>query len=51
MYINNIRFLIIMACIIIPAITFFVWVCVTGKSEYQKTLDKIGERGEKSKNV
>ena len=48
MFINNIRFLIIMACIIIPAIIFFLWACISGKSEYQKMLDKIKKGGDKS---
>jgi len=41
MYTNNIRFLIIMSFLLGSAITFFIWVCVTGKSKYQKILNKI----------
>lgn len=42
---NNIRFLIIIGTLLISAISFFVWVCVTGKSEHQKMLERNKKGG------
>ena len=46
MYIGNIRFLIIITLMFIPAIVIFIWSCST-KSGYQKMLDKRNKEGEK----
>jgi len=39
-YQGNIRFLIIIGILLFPAIIFFIWNYITGKSEYQKILNK-----------
>ena len=47
-YIGNIRFLIIITLILIPAIVIFILNCKT-KSGYQKMLDEQKKGGEKIK--
>jgi len=42
MYINNIRFLIIMGCLLLGMVVAMLFAC-RGKSEYQKMLEKGGE--------
>ena len=42
MYLGNIRFLIIITLMFIPAIVIFIWNC-RSKGKYQKMLEKGGE--------